>query len=54
MLLLKGGFKTKCEAELYLSQMKLDLHSGEFIKDESPLFSDYFNKWYETYKKNYN
>ncbi|CUQ99446.1 phage integrase [Lactobacillus phage EV3] len=47
----KGGFKTKREAEFYLSQMKLDQRNGELVKNESPLFYDYFWKWFETYKE---
>lgn len=48
----KSGFKTKKEAQLYISQMTIDKRNGKLIKNESPLFSDYFWSWFETYKEN--
>lgn len=47
----KSGFKTKKEAQLFISQMIVDKNSGKFIPDTPPLFYEYFWNWFETYKE---
>ena len=45
----KGGFKTKVEAQRFGVKMEAASISGvDVIKN--PVFSDYYQKWYETYK----
>lgn len=45
----KGGFKTKAEAQQYGIKMEAASISGvDVIKN--PIFADYYQKWYETYK----
>ena len=46
----KGGFKTKKEAELWETQEKLAKSKGQ-ISDKNPVFTDYFRRWYEVYRK---
>lgn len=48
----KQGFKTKREAQLWVS--RIESESEESVKDkyEDVLLSDYFEKWVETYKEN--
>ncbi|USS87636.1 site-specific integrase [Fructilactobacillus hinvesii] len=47
----KTGFKSKHEAQVFISQMIVDKSSGQFIPDVQPLFYDYFWRWFKTYKE---
>ncbi|WP_429971195.1 tyrosine-type recombinase/integrase [Fructilactobacillus sp. Tb1] len=47
----KSGFKTKKEAQIFISQMIVDKNSGKFIPDTPPLFYEYFWNWFEHYKE---
>lgn len=46
----KGGFKTKAEANAYGIKMEAESLSGVDVT-KNPTLTDYFKKWYETYKK---
>lgn len=43
-------FKRKTEAELWESNMKLDLNNGADLKRRDISFADYFRSWVEVYK----
>ncbi|WP_156656543.1 tyrosine-type recombinase/integrase, partial [Fructilactobacillus florum] len=47
----KSGFKTKKEAQLFVSQMVVDKMSKKFVPNTPPLFYKYFWSWFETYKE---
>lgn len=47
----KSGFKTKSEAQLFISQMIVDKNSGKFVPDTPPLFYEYFWSWFVRYKE---
>ena len=46
----KSGFKTKKEAELWKTKEKLAKSKGQ-ISNKNPVFTDYFRRWYEVYRK---
>ncbi|MGT2895727.1 integrase [Streptococcus phage Javan174] len=46
----KSGFRTKNEATLAAAKAEQELSQG-FVEDDNSLFSDYFIKWAELYKK---
>lgn len=47
---IKGGFKTKAEAQQYGIKMEAASISGVDVT-KNPVFADYMQKWFETYKK---
>ncbi|USS86449.1 site-specific integrase [Fructilactobacillus cliffordii] len=47
----KTGFKSKREAQVFISQMIVDKSSGQFVPNVPPLFYDYFWNWFQTYKE---
>lgn len=46
----KGGFKTKAEAQQYGIKMEAASIDGVDVT-KNPVFADYMQKWFETYKK---
>lgn len=48
---LKGGFATKKEASVFAAQAEVKKSTGKLIIPEPQLFSDYFEEWFETYKR---
>jgi len=48
---LKGGFATKKEASVFAAQAEVKKSTGDLIIPEPQLFSDYFEEWFETYKR---
>lgn len=46
----KGGFKTKVEAERFVTEQQY-LHNKGVDIDNNPIFADYFHKWWTTFKK---
>lgn len=46
-----GGFRTKREAQQWADENELAVRNGDNIKEGSQLFTDYFLKWYQTYKE---
>lgn len=47
----KMNYRTKKEAELAESEVKQKLHKGFSVNAEQTLFVDYFEEWYEVYRK---
>lgn len=48
----KRGFKTKRQAKQAEQEFKIKIHQGVDVL-RNPLFSDYFDKWIEIYKKDH-
>ncbi|GAA3630073.1 site-specific integrase [Lactobacillus hamsteri] len=46
----QGGFKTKKEASIWEAETKTNLSHGLKV-DKDPIFADYYDKWYQTFKK---
>lgn len=46
----RRGFKTKKEAELALSRLKLEIERGDFNKKSTDTYQDMYNLWIEQYK----
>ncbi len=46
----KSGFDTKQQAKQYAAELETKRLSGMDIKSD-PLLIDYYNRWFETYKK---
>ncbi len=47
----KAGFRTKKEAEIFASEIKVDDSKGINLSPDGISLADYFEQWYETYKK---
>lgn len=47
----KGGFRTKKEAQLAAAKLEADLNDGFKIKSNNELFIDYYQRWFDIYKK---
>lgn len=48
---IKGGFTTKKEANIFAAIAEVKKSSGELIVPEPQLFSDFFEDWFNTYKR---
>lgn len=47
----KSGFKTKKEAQIWANQQENDVYEGIDLKGGNLPFTEYFLKWYRTYKE---
>lgn len=47
----KGGFRTKAEASVYVTDIEKHKNDGDLKIDNTMLFADYFWNWFETYKE---
>lgn len=46
----KAGFATKAQAKLYAVELESELSKGVDVSAD-PVFADYFERWYETYRE---
>lgn len=44
----KGGFRTKAEASVYVTDIEKHKNDGDLKIDNTMLFADYFWNWFET------
>lgn len=47
----KGGFRTKAEAQAAATKVEYELGIGIDVNKGEQLFTQYFNQWFKTYKK---
>lgn len=48
----KSGFRTKKEAQIAAAQAEAELNKGIVVINKNIIFAEYFEEWYQRYKKN--